>query len=188
MVIDNWEEVEELFNVWLEKKDEQSFESFILKITTWGISLIFNITRNLEDAKDVWQEVVNKLWDKSDSFKGNSSLKTWLSRIVINETINFIRKQKSYYKKKQSQLKKESEKIRNENLFNEVRYKILQEKLRQVILTLPDDLKQVAILLFVENFSYDEIAQILKISKTNVRVRVFKIRKILREKLKPYLE
>lgn len=62
------------------------------------VELVFNTalsyTKNYEDAQEVTQDVFSKVFLKATHFKGNSTVKTWIYRIVVNTSLNFIKKKK----------------------------------------------------------------------------------------------
>lgn len=76
------------------KSREQAFELLLKK---YQRTIYYNARRivvNHDDANDVTQNVCIKIWRNLDNFRGESSLKTWITKICINESLTFIEKKK----------------------------------------------------------------------------------------------
>ena len=136
---------------------------------------------NHEDANDVTQEVFLKVWKNLDKFKGNSSYYTWIHRIGVNESLNFLEKSKR--KVNSSEL--------NEHLFDslvsDVYFDGDQElkKLHQAILTLPDKQRLVFNLKYFEERKFTDISDITGTSvgalKASYHLAVKKITALLKD-------
>lgn len=129
-----------------------------------------------EDRKDLFQEIVLQLWRSYPAFKYQSKVSTWIYRIAINTLFSKIRKEKA---------KPDSESISENNWqipepdFSESENAI--EELYQAINQLSETDKAI-IVLYLEEHSYDEIAHLLKMTRTNVSTRINRI-KVRLEKL-----
>jgi RNA polymerase sigma-70 factor (ECF subfamily) len=73
----------------------QAFESLVRRHQAKTLSLAFRITRNREDAQDIVQQSFHKAYMHLDRFQGKSSFSTWLTRIVINEGLMCLRRNRS---------------------------------------------------------------------------------------------
>lgn len=136
-----------------------------------------------EEAADILQESFIKIWKNLNAFDQSLKLSSWIYRIVHNEAISFLRQQKSFGK--------------NQNVsWDDARYADLpddalpddaerlehRDRLTHRILTrLPEQYKEVLILKFLENMSYEEISDILKIPEGTVAVRINRAKKIFRQ-------
>jgi len=69
--------------------DSKSLEELIIRYSGLVYNLIIKMIRNKDDAADLSQEVFIKLITKLDSFKHNSSFKTWLYKITVNHILNY---------------------------------------------------------------------------------------------------
>ena len=69
-----------------------AFEELVTRYHGKLYGLIYNMTSNKEDAEDMLQDVLTKAYQSLPKFKGNSSFYTWVYRIAINRTINFLKK------------------------------------------------------------------------------------------------
>jgi len=127
---------------------------------------------NNEQAQDILQEAFIKIWRNLNDYDESLKLSSWIYRIVHNETISYWRKQKSLGKDKQFQL--------NEALFKDVSndFEMNEDKeqkerqTHQVLKLLPLKYKTVLILKFMENMSYHDISDVLKIPEGTVATRI----------------
>ena len=151
---------------------------------------LYNMTSNHEDANDLAQEAFIKAFQALKSFKGGSSFYTWIYRIAVNRTINFLkqRKNRSHLSLNDLDFNAEhdpdlvalvSEKTprRDANLAE------LQEKLNEAMQKLSEDHRLVVTLHDVQGLSHEEIGEIMKCNIGTVRSRLF----YARQQLQAYL-
>lgn len=132
-----------------------------------------------EDANDVTQDVFLKVWKNLDKFKGDSTYNTWVHRIAINESLNFLDKKKRTLTTTQW----------NERLFEELKSDVYfngdeqLEKLYKALLTLPEKQRLVFNLKYFEDKKYSEIAELTETSegalKASYHLAVKKIKAFL---------
>src|SRR5258708_34425167 len=72
--------------------ESQAFEFLVKRHEAKTFSVAFRITRNREDAQDVVQQSFPKAFMHLDTFQGMSSFSTWLTRMVINEALMYLRR------------------------------------------------------------------------------------------------
>ncbi len=146
----------------------------------------FRVTGNIEDTEDVIQNSMIKAMKHIGSFRVESSLSTWLYRIVVNEALSF-----SKYRKKlpvtefaeHNQLT-EKQVYDHINSFGMSDDGIINEKTRESCLQMfmncmPDSLRVVYTLRVILEFSTSSTADILNISPNNVKTRLCRARKII---------
>ena len=142
-------------------------ESFIYKIAAV-------YTKNTDDKSDLVQEIIYQLWKSFDSFNQQSSLNTWMYRVALNVAIFQLK-----ISKKSIPTIPIDEQVTNhqdkDDIDNEERWKIFREQIDTLNL-----LDKGIVLLYLDNKSYEEIAAIVGISKTNVATKLSRIK----EKLK----
>jgi len=129
-----------------------------------------------EDQEDLFQEIVYQLWKSYPAFKRESKVSSWIYRIALNTAIAVYRKSKlsiEYYKEFPEHIHPSDEKIVSEN----------EERLFWALRKLNDSEKAI-ISLYLEDFSYQEIAEIAGLSETNIGVRLNRIKNKLKEILK----
>ncbi len=126
-----------------------------------------------EDAKDLFQEVLVHVWRSMATFKGNSSLSTWMFRIALNVCLRF----KSKHTKNQNRfIRLDSMTI--ENFGTEERNEGENEKLislRKCVKQLNESDKAI-VALYLEGLPYREISNILGLSENNIAVKVKRIK------------
>ncbi|MHB9056059.1 MAG: RNA polymerase sigma factor [Paludibacteraceae bacterium] len=115
-----------------------------------------------DDANDVLQNTFMKAWSNIDSFRGDSQISTWLYRIATNETLTFLSKKKM----KMTDSLDQVEDVMLQNLQADSYFSgdEAQLKLQKAILTLPEKQRLVFNMRFYDEFSYDEISEILDTS------------------------
>lgn len=127
---------------------------------------------NEEQAKDILQEAFIKIWRNLNDYDQSLQLSSWIYRIVHNETVSYWRKQKSYGKDRQVPL--------NETLFKDVSIDFdidednaqKETRTHEVLNLLPLKYKTILVLKFMENMSYHEISDVLKIPEGTVATRI----------------
>lgn len=120
-----------------------------------------------EDADDVLQNTFLKAWSSIESFHGDSKLYTWLSRIAINEALDFMRKQKN-----KSMLSTDDEDLGIANQLMADNYfdgNETEAQLQEAIAALPDVQRTVFNLRYYEEMKYSEISQILGTSEGGLK-------------------
>lgn len=133
---------------------------------------------NKNDADDLFQEVLIKVWKGLDSFRQESSVHTWVYRIATNTALQSINKSKSTEKKLLPiGLKTEVDTV------DEPDKQIQISKLYKAISTLKE-IDRIIIGLLLEENSYKEIAEITGIEVSNVGVRINRIKKKLMTKIR----
>jgi RNA polymerase sigma-70 factor (ECF subfamily) len=139
--------------------------------------------RDLEDRKDVFQEVLFRVHRHIGSFQGKSALKTWLYRIAVNTCLDFQRRRKRHEKNldrsQKSDLANISDPCRHGN---HVDGSIDIERMYACIGRLPL-LDRTLVSLYLEDASTREMAEVMGISEANVRVKLSRIREALRQML-----
>ncbi len=130
---------------------------------------------NREDRKDLEQEIIIQLWNSFDNYNDTYKYSTWMYRIALNVAISFYRKEKQWYAKndfynEESIFSIEEEKSEEETELN-YHLKLLQEFIHNL-----NELNKALMLLYLEEKSYEEIAEILGITKTNVATKISRIK------------
>ena len=128
---------------------------------------------NEEDRNDLFQEILAQLWKSFPTFRNESKFTTWMYRVALNTAITSYRKTNRY--EKYSRLTAENLLIAeevHENAENIALLKLAVEKLTGI--------EKSIILLFLEDKSYEDIAEITGITQNYVRVKMNRIKKKLR--------
>ncbi len=135
--------------------------------------------QSTEEADDMFQEVCIQAWRSCEQFKGDSKFSTWLYRIAINTSISWIRKEK-----KHQVVGVDNEcfyGICDENSFYENEEKQEQISLLHKAINKLNGIDRSLILLYLEDVAYVEISEILGLSVSNVKVKMNRLKKKLKQ-------
>lgn len=137
------------------------------------------------EQKDLYQEIVTQIWQSFDDFKGDSAFSTWLYRIALNTAISHLRKTKSGPKWRfwQGSNNEPAAEMERDPLVEAEEKQILRNHIKQL-----DQMDQTLILLYLEEVEYQTIAEITGLSKSNVGVRLHRIREQLKTMIQKNLE
>lgn len=156
--------------------EPDAFEDFVRSTHAVVYTLAYRITGNAEDAKDVAQEVYVRAWRGLKNFRGDANLGTWLHRITVNTAITAVkRRSKRPLPADPDMLPEES--FERDPQDSDLR--ILEAALR----SLQDSDRTVIVLKDVEGWSCEEIAQKMGTTEGAVKVRLFRARQRLSERL-----
>lgn len=141
----------------------KGFELMVRQYSEKLYWLIRRIVLDHNDADDVLQNCFLKAWSSIDSFHGESQLLTWLSRIAINESLDFLRKQKrNVVVSSDDAGLGVANKLTADNYFDGDKADAM---LQQAIATLPYVQRTVFLLRYYDEMKYAEISQILNTSE-----------------------
>ncbi len=164
--------------------DIQSFELLIKKYQKFAYNIALNYLKNIDEAEDATQEALIKAFKYLKNFHMESKFSTWLYRIVINTCKDELRK-----KSKENNIISLNANDTYEDEIEDLSYeplktienKELSNGLKEAINQLKIKYKEVIILCDVNDISYNEISDILKIPVGTVRSRINRGRKMLRK-------
>lgn len=151
---------------------------------------VFNIAlhyvRNISDAEEITQDVFVKVYEGFEKFSGDSKISTWLHRIAINVSIDFLRKQNAQKRSFMISMNDAVLPARSDYIHPGIQ---LEEKeslieTMRIINELPNQQKTAVILHKIEGLSQLETAKIMKKSEKSVESLIGRARKKLQEKIK----
>jgi RNA polymerase sigma-70 factor (ECF subfamily) len=170
----------------LQEDDATQRRAFGMIVEEFGQQLYWQIRRlvlNHDDANDVLQETLIQAWKNIDYFRGESKLSTWLYRIAINQSLNFLNKQKA-----QQSISMDNEEASVANQLEGDPYfdgEKAQRLLQQALTTLPDKQRLVFNLRYFDELTYTEISEIIGSSvgalKADYHLAVKKISKFFED-------
>jgi RNA polymerase sigma-70 factor (ECF subfamily) len=150
-----------------------------LELVEKNKKLIYKISHmycdNTIDKKDLFQEIVTNLWKAYPKFKGNSKVSTWIYRISINTAISWIR---DYVKTNNH--------IEYTNVIPQMQDDPAIDELYDQLycaIGILNKLDKALILLQLDGYSYDEISEIIGLTKTNVATKISRIKLKLKNHL-----
>lgn len=140
-------------------------EGFAVLVKQYSEKLYWKVRRIVlshEDANDVLQNVFIKVWSNLQNFQGKSSLSTWLYRIAINESLDFLRKQKLADKVSADEDVSVASRLMSDEYFDGDE---VQARLQEAVAKLPEVQRMVFNLKYFEEMKYSEMSQILNTSE-----------------------
>ena len=151
------------------KKDEKDFAALLEKNKMIIYKISFLYSQNSTEKEDLFQDICLQLWKSYKGFRNDSQFSTWLYRVALNTAISQFRKKKVLDTNELIGIYYENSTIDNDNKRN-----LLYKAIVQL-----NKIDKALILLWLEEKKYDEIADILGISKTNVSVKLVRIKEKL---------
>lgn len=156
---------------------------------------VYHMTSNHEDANDLAQETFVKAFHSLKSFKGGSSFYTWLYRIAVNKTINFLKQRNRRTHMSLNDLDFNAENdpdlvalVSDKTPRRDAALKELQQKLNAAMMKLSEPHRLAVVLHDVQGLSHEEIAEIMDCNIGTVRSRLFYARQQLQAYLSDYLK
>ncbi|MBR3101039.1 MAG: sigma-70 family RNA polymerase sigma factor [Muribaculaceae bacterium] len=154
------------------KTDEKDFEQLVRQHKNTIYTVCYMFSQDNDEVNDMFQDTLINMWQGLQSFKGNSSISTWIWRVALNTCISHERK-----KKRRATLPLTMDiDLFADNDSDTQQVKLLRERISQL-----QPFDRAIVLLWLENISYDEIAAIVGISPKNVGVRLYRIRQQLKQ-------
>lgn len=134
--------------------------------------IAFNVCKNAEDAKDVVQDTFMQYYSLRKEFENEQHIRAWLIRVAVNKAKNVNH---TFWRRN---------KVPLEDYMETLAFQTPEsEELFETVMNLPEKYRIVIHLFYYEDYSVHEIAGILKISESNVKVRLSRGRALLREQL-----
>ena len=126
------------------------------------------------DRQDLFQEIVIQVWRSVDSFRGDSSVPTWMYRVALNTAIAWTRKEDRHRRGKQGLAVVEGLLTPSSSDGHDPRVEWLYDQIAQL-----KDVDRSVALLMLDGFSYKEIAAIVGLTESNVGVKINRIKSAL---------
>jgi RNA polymerase sigma-70 factor (ECF subfamily) len=155
--------------------DRAAFERIVEKYQKTVFNVALRMTHEAGDAEDIAQEVFLKAYERLKSFKPEYKFFSWLYRIAVNESLNFLEQKKRY------QVLDEQMAAGGPELDDVVEASERSRKIQDAMMKLNVDHRAVIVLKHFEGLSYEEIAQVLEITEKKVKSRLFTARQVLRD-------
>ena len=167
--------------------DQQAYAGLVSRYQSYVFTLALRMVKNREDAEEVAQDAFIKAYKYLADFKGHSKFSTWLYTIVNNTGISFLRKKKL-----------DIHSLDNEKVFevadsqdSGMRANIIEQKsklamVNDAIALLSTDDAQIITLFYKAEQSLEETAQVLGIEVNAAKVRLYRARTRLKEKMETH--
>lgn len=152
------------------KFKEKIFTDYIVDNKNSFYRVAYSYVKNEQDALDIVQESIYKGLSSIDKLKSVDAIKPWFYRLLINTSIDYIRKNKKYVLMEE-----------NLNIKEEVTYdKDAKIDLQRALENLSEEYKSVIILRYFEDLKINDIAEILDENVNTVKTRLYKALKLLK--------
>ena len=175
--------------------DLAAYDELVRRYQERIYATVYHMTSNHEDANDLAQDAFIKAYRAINSFKGDSSFFTWVYRIAVNKTINFLKQRKKRTLMSLNDLDFNAEHdpdlvalISEKTPRRDLSLAELQEQLNEAMQKLSDTHRLVVTLHDVQGLSHDEISKIMDCNTGTVRSRLFYARQQLQAYLSDYLK
>lgn len=132
-------------------------------------------TTHRADRQDLYQEVVLQLWKAFPGFRGEAKFGTWLYRVAINTAVTGVQQQSRRISTDPIDKLDESNITHAPSSENEL-WTTLHEAIKQL-----NDVEKAIVMLYLEDFSYDEMELVLGISSATLRVKMNRIKERLKK-------
>jgi len=174
--------------------DSRAFDVLVERYKERLYATVYHMTSNHEDANDLVQDAFIKAYKSLGSFKGQSSFYTWIYRIAVNRTINFLKRRRH---KNHFSLDDVDGNIQTDPDFVELMSHVtprreaglneLQQRLNEALQKLSEPHRAVVVMHDIQGMTHADIAKAMKTSEGTVRSRLFYARQELQGLLSDYL-
>lgn len=165
--------------------DTNAFEELVLEYEKKVYNVALRILGNNEDAADMTQEAFIKAYNSLSGFRGDSKFSVWLTRIVSNLCLDFLRSRNRRPTISLSMEDDDGDDVQLDIADTRQSPELLlersltRESVRRGLRSLPEDYREILLLREIQGLSYDEIAAALNIEVGTVKSRIFRGRKKL---------
>ena len=161
------------------KERERQFASILNEFGSVISGICFSYSSNSDDLNDLRQDILINIWKGLNGFRGDASLSTWIYRVALNTCVSTIRKRSKTISTisidNMIEPAEDTDRASRENI----------ELLHSLIASL-SPLDKGIVTMWLDERSYEEIAEVTGISRNNVAVRINRIKKKLADKFKGY--
>ena len=180
-----------------EQGERSAFDNIFNKYKTIIINLSYRFVKDQGTAEEIAQDVFIKIYEKKVKFDPKSKFSTWLYRVTVNASLDWLRRRKKVAYSLNEEIRNDEgekrthlETLADPNASSPVK-NVEQNEMKLIVQReidrLPDPLRAVLLLFQFQELPYREIARILGISEKAVERRICHAREALRGKLSKYL-
>ncbi len=164
------------------KGDQKAFQELVERFKAQVASIAYKMIGNYEDAKDISQIVFVKTYQNLNRFDTSKKLSTWLYRITINASIDFIRKHKKHRHEALDSVSGEL-KEKKSNVEKSYQRNLIKWAIKKAMAVLNEKQKSVFVLRDLEGLDIREVAEITSMPQATVRWYLHRARSKLRDEL-----
>jgi RNA polymerase sigma-70 factor (ECF subfamily) len=175
--------------------DAEAFGPLVRKYQQRVFSQVYHLVRRRDEVEDLAQEIFIKAFRAIRSYNFQSSFGTWLSRIATNHCYDYLRHERasrvSFYwqmgENSQQELEANAE-SQPEHRLNHGEQTVLKDLVDKLLDRAPENDRQILVMKELQDYSVEEIAEILNLKPTTVKVRLHRARKRMLEDLHQWRE
>jgi len=174
----------------LKQGNEAAFKELVDSHRQIVVNTCFGLLHNISDAEDVAQEVFIDVFRSVDKFRADSKISTWLYRIAVNRSLNFIRDNKKRKFHSYNELSESKKELLNQQVQEgaDTPESDMENNQRKIILheavdALPQNQRVAFTLNKYEDLSYKEISDVMNLSVSSVESLIHRAKKNLQKKL-----
>ena len=157
--------------------DKDAFNLMVIKYQSRIMSVLYGFLKTHSDAEDLTQQTFIKAWTNLEKFRGDSSFYTWVYRIAINLSKNFVKKPSTQFEKTSLSIDEHQYDLPQDlDPLSFISNEQLKKDLNSFISSMPEKLKTAFFLREFEGKSYEEIAAVTDCPVGTVRSRIFRAR------------
>tara|TARA_B100000029_G_scaffold470682_1_gene509699 strand:+ start:219 stop:839 length:621 start_codon:yes stop_codon:yes gene_type:complete len=177
----------------LKRGDYKAFDLLLLKYQSRVVGLALKFVKDLQIAEDIAQESFLKAYKSINSFREESAFYTWIYRITVNTSKNYLTSKSRKKELSESDINRleDSEDVFDIPGGSSPEEILSANNLREVIMgsltNLPEDIRTAISLREFEGLTYEEISEVLGCPIGTVRSRIFRGREIMQEIISPIL-
>jgi RNA polymerase sigma-70 factor (ECF subfamily) len=178
-----------------QREDVGAYDELVRRYQERIYATVYHMTSNHDDANDLVQETFIKAYRALKTFKGDSSFYTWVYRIAVNKTINFLKQRKNRHFMSLNDVDFDAEKdpdlvalVSEKTPRRDLNLAELQDKLNGAMQKLSEHHRMVVTLHDIQGLSHEEIGAIMDCNVGTVRSRLFYARQQLQAYLSDYLK
>ena len=178
-----------------QREDTAAYDELVRRYQERIYATVYHMTSNHEDANDLAQESFIKAYRALKSFKGDSSFYTWVYRIAVNKTINFLKQHKNRVQMSLNDLDLNAEHdpdlvalVSHNTPRRDLSLAELQEKLNAAMQKPSEHHRMAVVLHDIQGMSHEEVGAIMDCNVGTVRSRLFYARQQLQAYLADYLK
>lgn len=175
----------------IQMADRQAFRTLVESYQKMVVNTCLGIVHNQSDAEDLAQDVFLEVFRNADQFRGDARLSTWLYRIAVNRSLNFVRanRRKRFWQSLEETFtggrnhSREISENRNDQPDNEIKDQQRRDMLHKAIDNLPERQRIAFTLNKYEDLSYQQVAEIMELSVSSVESLIYRAKKNLQDQL-----
>ena len=175
----------------IQMADRQAFRTLVESYQKMVVNTCLGIVHNKSDAEDLAQEVFLEVFRNANQFRGDARLSTWLYRIAVNRSLNFMRtnQRKRFWQSIEETFSggrnhsREISENRSDQPDNEIKDQQRRDMLHKAIDNLPERQRIAFTLNKYEDLSYLQVAEIMQLSVASVESLIHRAKKNLQDQL-----